>query len=75
MVKIELSPYNAATILSFLREYIVPGISKDDPQFKAIEDAVDSYESQLAMRMTSADWDDCNAENRVNQLIGKSPQS
>lgn len=73
-VKIELTPYNAMSILAFLREFINED-NNDDPKFKAIHDAVDQYGSQITKNISMDQLDDYNAENQVNQLIGKSPKA
>jgi hypothetical protein len=71
-VKIELTPYNAISILAFLREYINDDV-KHEPQFKAISEAVDEYEKSIYRNMNMCQIVDAAAENQVNQLIGKSP--
>jgi hypothetical protein len=71
-VKIELTPYNGMTILSFLREWINDDV-KHDPQFQAIREAVDEFEASLTKNITNDQITDAVAENQVNQLIGKSP--
>ena len=61
------------SILRFLREFINEDIS-GDYKFKAIQDAVAEYENQIVENITPAQLDDCEYENQVNQLIGKSPK-
>lgn len=73
-VKIELTPYNSMTIMSFLREFVNDD-TKDDYQLKAIHQAVNQYEEELHKNITNEQIEDCRAENQVNQLIGKSPLS
>lgn len=72
-VKIELEPYNAVAILSFLREFVNEESCSGEYQFQAIFEAVYEYEQELAKRLTEKDWDEIRATNNVNQLIGKSP--
>ena len=72
-VKIELTPYNAMSILAFLREWVNDDV-KGDYEFKAICEAVDQYEKEVASKMTDEQFDDMHRENVVNQLIGKSPK-
>ena len=71
-VAIELKPYNAVTILAFCREF-VNDQSCDEYKFQAIKEAVDELEMQIARHLTDEQWEEINAENQVNQLIGKSP--
>ena len=73
-VKIQLTPYNALSIFSFLREFI-NNENSDEPEFKAIHEAVNQYENEIVKNITEDHIDDFNAENKVNQLIGKSPQA
>ena len=73
-IKIELTPYNALSILAFLRQFVNDG-NKVEPNFKAIHDAVDQFGAQIVRNITYEQIKDYNAENQVNQLIGKSPQS
>lgn len=71
-VPIELKPYNAISILAFMREFINDDLA-DDYKFKAIREAVDELEEQLGRALTDEQWDEIKAENEVNQVIGKSP--
>lgn len=73
-VKLELEPYDAITILSFLREFINED-NADVYQFKAIHEAVESFQDELASKLTAAQREEINAVNQVNQLIGKSPKA
>lgn len=71
-VKIELTPYNAMHILSFCREFI----NENTPEqyiFKAIKEAVDEMESELAKSLTDEHWQEITAESAINELIGKVP--
>lgn len=72
-VPIEMKPYNAISILSFCREFINDDLC-DEYRFKAIKEAVEELESQLGRNLTDEQWEEIRAENKVNQLIGKSPQ-
>lgn len=71
-IKIELSPYNAAAIYGFMREFINEE-NADEYRFKAIHEAVDEFEKELN-KITSDQLEDLIAENQINQLIGKSPK-
>ena len=72
-VKIELTPYNALSIWSFLQEYINDDNS-DEPEFKAIHEAIKEYKNSVVANMTEEQFNDGSHENKVNQLIGKSPK-
>ena len=72
-ITIELTPYDAASILSFMREFFDEG-NKDVPHFKAIHKAVDCFSKEITDNITVDQLDDMQAENQVNQLIGKSPR-
>ncbi len=72
-VTLELKPYNAMTILRFLREFVNEDLT-DDYQFTAIREAVDEYEKQIYKKISIPMLDEVEVENEVNQLIGKSPR-
>lgn len=72
-VKIEITPYNALTILSFCREFINDD-NKDNYMFKAIHEAVQQFENQVYEKIDDTMFEDAMQENQVNQLIGKSPK-
>ena len=71
-IKIELTPYNALTLLSFIREFVNEE-NEDEYQFKAIHQAADQLEQEIADAMTEEHWEEVDRENQINQLIGKSP--
>lgn len=71
-VPIEMSPYNAISILSFCREFINDDLP-DEYRYQAIKEAVLELELQLGRHLTDEQWEEILAENQVNQLIGKSP--
>lgn len=71
-VPIELSPYNAVSILAFCREFINDDTG-DEYIFQAIKEAIDELESQLGRNLTDEHYDDIQAEGEVNRLIGKGP--
>ena len=68
----ELEPYNAITILSFLREFVTNDSCKDY-KLKALLESADELEQELGKRLTEEHWEDIISTNQVNQLIGKSP--
>lgn len=70
-MKIEISPYHAVTILSFLREFVKKG--ETDYKFKALCESVNAYEDQFMENVTQEEWEDAMEEAQVNALIGKTP--
>lgn len=72
-VKLELNPYNAITVLSFMREFVNED-NQDEYKFRAIHEAVQEYEEEIARKLTNEHWDEIHATNEINQLIGKSPK-
>ena len=71
-MKLELEPYNAITILSFLRDFVTKESCKDY-RLKALLDSADELELELGKRLTEEHWEDIISTDQVNQLIGKSP--
>lgn len=71
-IKIELHAYNAFAILSFLREFINEN-TRDKYGLKALQDAVNEYEWQVLNKSSLQQIEDAIVENKVNILIGKSP--
>lgn len=59
------------TILSFLREFISDDL--EGYQLQAIKEAVTEFENEIYKKMTNEQMDECDKENAINQLIGKSP--
>ena len=71
-IRIEITPYNAISILSFCREFI----NEDTPNkyhFQAIREAVDELELQLGRILTDEHFEEIRDENELNKLIGKIP--
>ncbi|MBP7400482.1 MAG: hypothetical protein KA954_12900 [Chitinophagales bacterium] len=71
-VSIELTPYNALSILAFCREWINED-TKGWEKFKAINEAVDAYESEIYLKVNNDHLDDAEAENLLNELFGRCP--
>jgi hypothetical protein len=71
-VPIELSPYNALTILSFMREFVNERMPKEY-RFQAIREAVDEFEFQLTRNITDEQHAAVLEELKINKLIGKVP--
>lgn len=72
-VKIELTPYAAMSLLSFLSEFESDMVGLGE-QGKALWDAYKEYESEVVKNITNEQLEEGEAENKVNQLIGKSPK-
>lgn len=73
-VKIELTPYQSLSILSFLREFVNEE-NQDEAQFRSIHECVTAFENQIYEKVTDEMIDDAIAENEVNILIKKVPQN
>lgn len=71
-VKIELRPYDAIAILSFLREFINDE-NKNDSRLAAIHETVKEYEDEIHKNMTSDMLEDAILENSINGLAGRHP--
>lgn len=72
-VKIELRPYDALGILSFLREYINEK-NRHDPKMAAIHETVDAYEKEIYKKVDLDMVEDASVENAVNRLCGRQPE-
>lgn len=72
-VKIELRPYDALTILSFLREYINDE-NKNDPQFASIHETVNAYEKEIYEKVDVNMVEDAALESEVNRLTNRQPE-
>jgi hypothetical protein len=71
-VQIELRPYTAIAVLSFLREYINQG-NRDMPMLQAIHESVEEYEKQVCQSITQDQIEDARLENDVNFLTKRQP--
>lgn len=69
-LNIELSPFQAVTILGFLREFDYT----EHPLLKALGEVVQAFEDELYNKMDSAQLEDAFAEIEVNKLLDKCPQ-
>lgn len=72
-VKIELRPYDALVILSFLREYINEE-NRNIPEMAAIQETVDAYEKEIYKKVDLDMVEDASVENTVNRLCGRQPE-
>lgn len=67
-VTMQLEPYNALTILCFLREF-----KYDHRAMQSLGDAVDRYEQEIEKQITSEHLDDAYITREINQVIGREP--
>ena len=72
-VKLELRPYTALTILSFLREYINDE-NINNSRLAAIHESVKEYEDEIYKKISPQELEDAILENRVNDLAGRHPE-
>lgn len=70
-VPIELTPYDAITILSFLREFDYT----THPHLKSLGEVVQRFEDEVCNVIDDEHLEDCKAETKVNQLLDKTPDS
>jgi hypothetical protein len=72
-IKIELTPYEALSILSFLEEF------KEDfeqrTECEALRNCITSFRDQVYAKISMSDMDDVIAENEVMKLVGKAPSN
>ncbi len=73
-IPVELTPYNALTLLSFLWEFI-PDKSSVPYNLTALKEAIDEYSDQIFLNITDEQFEDYKKENEINQMIGKSPKA
>lgn len=71
-IKIELSPFNALEILSFLKEFINES-TDNKPEYEAITKAVDEYKNQIIANASLDQIEDAFAEREVNILLNRLP--
>lgn len=71
-VRIELRPYDALEILSFLREYINED-NKNIPQLAAIHETVDAYEKEIYDKVNLEMLENAKLENEVNKICNRQP--
>lgn len=72
-ITIQLTPHNAICILAFLCEFFTDE-NKHEPEFAAMHEALEEYESEVVKNMTYDQIDDAIAEAEVNKLLGKVPK-
>jgi hypothetical protein len=68
-LNIELSPYQAVTILGFLREFDYT----EHPMLKALGDVVQNFEDELYNKMNRIQLEDAFAEIEVKKLLDQCP--
>lgn len=74
MIKIELTPYAALSILSFLREYINED-TQHRMEFQAINECVLEYEKEVFKKTDLDHLEDALVENNINKMLGKAPSN
>jgi hypothetical protein len=72
-VTIELRPYDVLVIRQFLRSFINDD-NKHIPEYAAIHEAVNNYESQIYKKITGSQLDDAIVEMNVNLVAGRQPK-
>jgi hypothetical protein len=70
-LNIEMTPYQAVTILGFLREFDYT----EHPLLRALGEVVQSFEDELYNKMNNEQLEDAFAEVEVKKLLDKCPQS
>lgn len=70
-LNIELTPYQAVTILGFLREFDY----NEHPLLKALGQVVQSFEDELYTKMDNTQMEDAFAEVEVKKLLDQCPQN
>ena len=69
-LNIELTPYQAVTILGFLREFDY----SDHPLLKALGNVVQSFEDEVYHKINKTQLQEAFAEVEVNKLLDNCPQ-
>lgn len=73
-LNIELSTYDAVSILSFCQEWFNSD-NRHVMKYRAMHEALDRLEFEIYSKVTMEQAQECCHENQVNQLIGKSPKT
>lgn len=71
-VKLQLRPYTALGILSFMREYINKSNSNIQ-ELAAIHEAVDEFEEEIGKNISTDQIEDARLEVRVNDITNRHP--
>lgn len=71
-VKIELEPFAALEILSYLRSEINENLEPNQ-NLTALIESVDSYQAQLEKNLTKGQVEEAEHVRKVNQLLNKMP--
>lgn len=66
---IELSPYQAISIMSFLKEFDY----SDHPNLKSLGESIKSFEKEVYKNFSEKEFYDAIAETHMNILLDKSP--
>lgn len=70
-LNIELTPFEAVTIMGFLREFDYT----THPLLKTLGDVVQSFENELYKKMDNTKLEEAFAELEVNKLLEKCPMN
>lgn len=68
-VNIQLEPYDALTILCFLREF-----EYTHKWVQSLANAVDRYEAQIVKNITHDQVEDAKNTRHIMQVIGREPE-
>ena len=68
-IKIELRPYEALSIMCFLKEF-----NYSHPQLQALSNSVDAFEKEIYLKVSSDHVKIAEAEREVDILLGKNPE-
>ena len=69
-VPIELSPYDALQILTFMTEM---KSSMNHPHFDSLKESFKNYSDEVYIKIRIDQIEDAEAERAVNQLLNKEP--
>lgn len=68
-VKLQLTPFTALEILSFLKEFQ----DVHHPLWKGLSECITEYETEVYARTSMEQLEDAEAQRSVNRLLKKSP--
>ena len=73
-IKIQLKPYDAMAILSFLREFLNED-NINEPELQAMHEAVLNYENEILNNTTEKHLQEVEIENIKNRAFGRCPDN
>lgn len=71
-INIELTPYDALALLSFITE-MLHGCNPKETRLTAILQAKENFFNEIAAKTTPDDLENCYVQREVNILLGKEP--